>query len=238
MSTISELHRHFQQADTKAQRVFEVIRGGGIAIFPVYAGYGVFGATDSALDRIYAAKQRAPHKLFTLVGNRDLHRQAHLITASDAAFVDRVTNGLDLALGVVAELRLNDSMIAKISPGAMARSARDGRVNILLNAGAIMNEVAALSQAERLPVFGTSANLSGFGLKGRVQEIEAPVTAAADLIIDEGPLPGYSSTIVDFTSRTTVRFGHRYADVRAIAKAEFGLKLPAEPSATPAAVSN
>ena len=234
MSTTSELHRQFQQADAPARHVFDVIRSGGIAIFPVYAGYGVFGATDRALDRIYAAKQRASYKLFTLVGDRELHRRAHRITVGDAAFVDHVIDRLDLPLGVVAEIHLEDPLIARISPGAMARSARDGRVNILLNAGAIIDGVAALSRAEGLPVFGTSANLSGLGLKGRVQDIEPPVSAAADLIVDEGPLPGYSSTIIDFTRATTVRFGHRYADLRALARLEFELDLPAEPVAVAA----
>ncbi len=231
MSTTSHLHRNFRDTHIKAGRVFDVIRGDGIAIIPVYAGYGVFGASDGALDRIYAAKRRAPHKLYTLVGNHDLHRQAHVIDGDARALVDRVTHDLDLALGVVAPIRPEHPLIAKISSGAMARSAKDGRINILLNSGAIMDGLAEMSRAEGLPIFGTSANLSGFGLKGRVEDIESAVLAATDLVVDEGPLPGYSSSIVDFALRTTVRFGHRYADVRAIANEEFGLNLLAEPQA-------
>ena len=232
MSSTARLHQTFKDADAKAARVFDVLRAGGIAILPVYAGYGVFGARDAALDMIYAAKRRASHKLFTLVGNHHLHRQAQLIEGSAGTLVNRVTDDLGYAFGVVAQARPEHPLIASISPSALTRSARDGRINVILNSGAIMDRLAALSIAERLPVFGTSANLSGFGLKGRVADIEPPVLDAADLIIDEGPLPGYSSTIVDFTRRTTVRFGHRYAEVRAIANNECGLDLPAAPHAS------
>lgn len=232
MSSTAHLHRLFKDADAKAARVFDVLRTGGIAIIPVYAGYGVFGAWDAALDTIYAAKRRASHKLFTLVGNHDLHRQAQVIEGHAGTLVNRVTDDLGYAFGVVAQVRPEHPLIANISPAALARSARDGRINIILNSGAIMDRLAALSIAERLPVFGTSANLSGYGLKGRVEDIEQPVLDAAGLVIDEGPLPGYSSTIVDFTRRTTVRFGHRYADVRAIANDECGLDLPATPDAS------
>jgi len=231
MPSTAHLHRAFKDAEAKAARVFDVLRTGGIAILPVYAGYGVFGARDAALDAICAAKRRASHKLFTLVGNHDLHRQAQVMEGRAGALVNRVTDGLGYALGVVAQVRPEHPLVASISPSALARSARDGRINIILNAGAIMDRLAALSIAECLPVFGTSANLSGFGLKGRVEDIEPPVLDAAGLVIDEGALPGYSSTIVDFTRRTTVRFGHRYADVRAIANGECGLDLPAAPDA-------
>lgn len=229
MSTTAGLHRTFQDADAKAESVFDVLRAGGVAIIPVYAGYGVFGARDEALDAIYAAKRRASHKLFTLVGNLELHRQAQVIDGGAGTLVNRVTTDLGYAFGAVAQMRPEHELIASISPVALARSSRDGGINIILNSGTIMDRLADFSISERLPVFGTSANLSGFGLKGRVKDIEQPVLDAADIVIDEGPLPGYSSTIVDFTRRTTVRFGHRYADVRAIAIEECGLDLPAAP---------
>ena len=230
MAMTSHLHRDFKDVGKKAQRVYEVIKGGGIAIIPVYAGYGIFGASDHALDKIYEAKRRAPHKLYTLVGNHGLHRQVHVIEPITAAFVNRVTEDLDFALGVVALIRPDHRLVQNISAYAMARSSKRGKVNMLLNSGALMERLAEQAIEDELPIFGTSANLSGFGLKGRVQDIEAPVLAVADVVVDEGLLPGYSSTIVDLTQRTTVRFGHRYEDIRKIATEEFGIDLALEAS--------
>ena len=230
-STTTELHRGFKDQDMKARRVFETLRGGGIAILPVYAGYGIFGATDDALDRIYAAKRRGPDKMYTLVGTVALHREVHVVDRKVAKLVDRVTGDLDLALGIVADLRSGHPHVDRISPRAMAHSTRDRRMNMILNSGVLMDRLAEMSIDEALPVFGTSANVSGLGLKGRVEDIEEPVRRATDLVIDEGPLPGFSSTIVDLARRTTIRFGHRYQDVRAIAASEFALDLPELPEA-------
>lgn len=45
-----------------AQKVFRVLYNGGVAIIPLGVGYGVVATDADALNRIFVATKRQPHK--------------------------------------------------------------------------------------------------------------------------------------------------------------------------------
>ena len=45
--------------DTDAQRVYETMKDGGVAVIPLDVAYAVFGMTAEAIQRIYTAKGRS-----------------------------------------------------------------------------------------------------------------------------------------------------------------------------------
>ena len=63
-----------------AERAFQVIRQGGIAILPNDVGYSLIAAQGPALRRIFDTKRRAPTKLNAMLGNDDLHRELHRVS--------------------------------------------------------------------------------------------------------------------------------------------------------------
>ncbi|MFT4507112.1 hypothetical protein [Caballeronia sp. 15711] len=217
---------NFELALKHANKCYDVLAAGGVVIIPVYQGYGIFGASAEAVEKIFNAKRRGEHKLFTLLGNRALQSEIHLVTPVASRLIDAITLDLDFAFGVVAQAQLGHSLIRRAPAAALQRTVRDGKVNMLLNAGVLMEHLAVICIREQLPVFGTSANLSGRGLKGRVSDIEQVVRDAANYTVDIGSLAGYSSTIVDVEAMTTVRFGYKYELVRRIAANVCGIDLP------------
>ncbi|MCH8184078.1 MAG: hypothetical protein IID55_12925 [Proteobacteria bacterium] len=86
---------------------------------------------------------------------------------------------------------------------------------MLLNAGVFHNEMTRQSLERGMPVFGSSANTSLQGSKYRLEDIEEPVRAAGDMLVDGGlakyhNADGLSSSIIDFTTFKTVRIGVCY----------------------------
>jgi hypothetical protein len=57
---------------------------------------------------------------------------------------------------------------------------------MLLNAGQLFEEVCRLCREAVLPVFGSSANLSGTGPRFRVEDIQPELRAIADVTVDYG----------------------------------------------------
>jgi tRNA A37 threonylcarbamoyladenosine synthetase subunit TsaC/SUA5/YrdC len=223
---------NFEIALQEAQKVYSVLAAGGVVIGPIYEGYGIFAASDAAVDRIFRAKRRGDHKLFTLLGNRALQKEIHSVSPAASKLIDAVTVDYDMALGVVAKTNLDHPYLQRAARGVLERTVREGKVNILLNSGVLVEHLALICLQEQLPVFGTSANLTGRGLKSRVSDIEQPVREAADYILDIGSLAGYASSIVDLETPTTLRFGYKYELVRRIAVVECGLDLPDFPTNT------
>ena len=102
----------------------------------------------------------------------------------------------------------------------MQSSSKEGTLDMLLNAGAMHDEIAAQAWSRQQPVFGSSANTSLTGSKYRFEDIDAEVREAADIYFDYGLCryandAGRSSTIVDFTTFAVVREGVIFDAVKA-----------------------
>lgn len=80
---------------------------------------------------------------------------------------------------------------------------------------------------------GSSANLTGMGTKGGVEDIEKEVFEAADIIIDYGRQgfnhPRPSSTMVDFQKMEVARIGACYDVIQDAFHRFYGITLPHDP---------
>jgi tRNA A37 threonylcarbamoyladenosine synthetase subunit TsaC/SUA5/YrdC len=107
-------------------------------------------------------------------------------------------------------------------------------MDLLLNAGAIQNELTRLSFESCTPLFGSSANVSLTGSKFELQDVEAQVQTGSDLVIGYGRsryanqwLIG--STIIELGTWRVLRFGGLYEQHARIVKREFDVELPPRP---------
>lgn len=219
-----------------ARRVFDCLRGGGIAICHYDVSYAILSATDDALRRVYAAKKRSFDRASGVSGSFEIHDAVHVLPQDKRRMIRAVAVEHDLPLSVIAPFREDDPFIGRLSPFLREMATRDGTVNFLLNAGQLRDEIAAISWAEQFPLIGSSANASLKGTKYRVEDIEPEVLAAADIVIDYGPSrysdrPGLSSTQIDFRTMKVVRYGIRFDEIAAILAREFGVVLPPKPGA-------
>lgn len=215
-----------------AARVFETIRQGGVAIFPVSVGYAIVGHEDEAIRRIYAAKKRSFEKPCGNFGDWQLFNE--MLIASDQAreVVRCITQDHDLPFSVVAPFHADHPVVASLPPFSLKNATKAGTMDLLMNAGPLHNEIARLARENAYCISGSSANLSLTGSKFRLEEVDAPVRAIADIEIDYGLVPfhnpqGLGSTIVDLRDFRTVRVGCVYDRIADIILDTFGIDLKA-----------
>jgi L-threonylcarbamoyladenylate synthase len=154
------------------ERFEEVIREGGVAVFPTDTLYGLGCRPDSeaAVARIYALKGRSRDKPAALMY---FSRAAALAAHPDLGPATRA-----------ALERLLPGPILVVLPGG------DGvRVPALDGPPA----------GARVTVLQTSANLSGGPDPRRLEDVPGAIREHVDLVLDGGELPGTPSTVVELT---------------------------------------
>jgi tRNA A37 threonylcarbamoyladenosine synthetase subunit TsaC/SUA5/YrdC len=218
-----------------AARIFGALARGGIAIIPNDAGYALMGGSAEAIQRIFIAKGRGDHKRNAMMCSIHMQRELHLLDQRCQDMIEMITQDYNLTLGAVAAYREDHPMLAKLDPVTLAASTGHGTLGMLLNAGSLYDEVCRLSAEAMLPIFGSSANLTGTGPRFRVEDIPMELIAVADVVVDYG-LRRYhayqrSATILRFGDGTveTVRIGSCYELICDVLKRHFDVELPADP---------
>lgn len=183
----------------------EVIRRGGVAVFPADTVYGLACDPDDAIAvrRVYELKGRPPEK-----------PAAVMFFTRDAAFE---------ALPEIGPR--TRALLTRLMPGGITAllANPEGRFPLACGPdpstlGLRVVEVAALGPVD-VAVMQTSANLSGGPDPCRLADVPQSLREGADLVVDGGELPGTSSTVVDLRGFeptgewTIVRQGAVPADV-------------------------
>ncbi|MCZ6764078.1 MAG: hypothetical protein O7C63_03980, partial [Alphaproteobacteria bacterium] len=109
---------------------------------------------------------------------------------------------------------------------------KDGTMDLLMNAGALHDEIARQSFDRLTPVMGSSANTSLMGSKFQLDHVETPVRAVTDLELDYGLCKypndkGLGSSIIDLADYSTVRVGTVYDQLRDIFSKHIDIELSA-----------
>ena len=213
-----------------AQRVFDTVREGGVAIFPVSVGYAIVGHAEEAIQRAYRVKQRSFEKPCGNFG--DLQLFDEMLIASDEAreMVRVIIEDHDLPFSVVAPFREDHPVVQSMPPFTFRNATKAGTMDLLMNAGPLHNEIARLARESSFCVSGSSANVSLTGSKFRLEDVQDQVRDAADIEIDYGLVPyhnpdGLGSTIVDLTNFRTVRVGCVYDQIADIVLDTCGIDL-------------
>lgn len=216
-----------------ARRTIDIIKGGGIALVPNDTGYALCGASMDPLKTIYDTKQRGGHKRNAMAA--DLETQRDLLTLDDRAqqMVEALVVDHDLPIGVIGNFRADHPLLRKLGPEAMHASTAVGTLAMLLNAGPFHKELTRLSREEVVPLFGSSANLTGTGTRFRVEDIQPELRAIADITIDYGLRRCHvyrrAGTLINFSTMQVVRIGACYELIAGVLKRWFDVELPPDP---------
>jgi tRNA A37 threonylcarbamoyladenosine synthetase subunit TsaC/SUA5/YrdC len=216
-----------------ASHAFEVVKSGGTAIWPNDVGYGIVGSTKEALQKIFVTKGRGDHKRNALLGDLTTQRSLHRLDTRSQEIIETITVDFNLPLGAIGPFQPEHPLLKRVDPELLNASTANGTVGMLLNAGPIYNELCRLSREQVIPIFGSSANLTGTGPRFRVEDIQPEILAAADVIIDYG-LRKYhhyqrSATIIRFPTMEVVRIGICYELISDLLLRFFKIELPADP---------
>ena len=213
-----------------AGRAVERIALGGVVIVPLDVAYAIVGNSGEAIARIFAAKRRSFDKPSGCFANWELFNEIQVCGPRERDVVRAVVLDNDLPLSTVAPFRREHPFLARLAPFALEHSSLAATLDMLFNAGAFHNAMAALSAERQLPILGSSANTSLTGSKFTLAEVDGEVRRAADLEIDGGKSKyanpeGVSSTIIDLRSYKTLRKGVCYDAIAGILKRDFKIDL-------------
>jgi L-threonylcarbamoyladenylate synthase len=166
----------------------ELIRKGGLVVFPTGSLYGLGAdAFDvRAVDRVFQVKTRDRDRplLILIACLPDLVPLVRAVPATAAKLIEAFWPG---SITLVFEA-------ADCLPSIL--TGRTGKIGIRL----VNHPVASsLIKAAGRPITGTSANLSGEGGCTDVAQLAPALAGAVDMILDAGPLQGGASSVVDVT---------------------------------------
>lgn len=221
--------------DTEADalRVFEVLQGGGIAIFPNDVGYALMGGSIKAVKLINRTKGRGGHKRNAFLCGLDTQREMHVLDTRSREIIEALTVDYDLPLGAVAPYDPGHPMLRNVPSDLLATSTANGTIAMLLNAGPLFRQLCRLSREAMHPIFGSSANLTGTGPKFRVDDIQPAIREIADITVNYGIRKYHtynrSATILRFPEIEVVRIGSCYELLSDVLKRHFHIELPADP---------
>ena len=169
-------------------QALEILRAGGLVAFPTDTVYGVgaLAFDESAVESIYAAKDRPAEKAIpVLIGDvSDLEKVAIQIPESALQLASRFWPG-PLTILVPKRVDLPEAVSATSTVGVRVPD----------------HEVARTLLRAAGPMAVTSANISGSQSPVTVEEVYDQLRGRIGLIIDGGKTPGgVPSTLVDLTS--------------------------------------
>ncbi|MCP3954307.1 MAG: threonylcarbamoyl-AMP synthase [Desulfobacterales bacterium] len=178
-----------QPARNPLLQAARAISSGGLVVFPTRGlyGLGVDAFNVEAVHKVFRTKGRSPdNPVLILIRHRD--DLGDLVTAvpdSAARLMENIWPG-SLTLVLTA---------SRAVPTAL--TAGSGKIGIRLPAHPVAR---SLVEAVGRPITGTSANVSGRPGCSTIENLDAQVAGAADLILDAGRLAGGAgSTVVDVT---------------------------------------
>lgn len=212
------------------ERLMDVLAEGGVALAPLDVAYAILAMRESGIRRIFTAKDRSYDKPSGMFASAEVSAELHIMEDEKHAMVRELVAEEGFPFSVVAPFRADHPLLATVDPFVLQSSTKVGTLDMLINAGQFHDEIARQVLERGRPVFGSSANLSLSGSKYRLQDIDAPVRAAADIEFDYGTsryanAEGRSSTIIDFRDFSVVRVGVCFDRIERAFATRFGVKL-------------
>ncbi|MDO9435396.1 Sua5/YciO/YrdC/YwlC family protein [Hydrogenophaga sp.] len=216
-----------------ARRTIDIIKRGGIALVPQHTGYAMAGGSIDPLQKIYSTKRRGSHKRNAMAADLETQRDLMTLGKRPQEMIEAIVVDYDLPLGVIGTFRPDHPLLVKLGDTALRASSAGGTIGNLLNAGPFHKEITRLSREEVVPLFGSSANLSGTGTKFAVEDIQPELREIADIVIDYGLCRYHTyrraGTLINFSTMEVIRFGVCYELISGILKRWFDVDLPKDP---------
>lgn len=218
-----------------ALKAFRIMKAGGVAVLPLSVSYAIFAHTARGVERIYELKQRSQTKPNGVIGNWDIFGEVLDTAPRDRDLVRCITQDHDLPLSVIAPFRADHDWLRTVEFGGLRRSTRDGTMDLLLNAGALHNELARMSWESASPLMGSSANVSLTGSKFRLAEVQDTLKNGCDIVLDYGTSQyandfAIGSTIIELPSWRVLRWGGCFEQQAEMVHKYFGVAWPPRPT--------
>lgn len=219
--------------DADVAALWEVLEAGGTVLAQGTGGYTIAGGGKEGAIRINAAKGRPSYKRLGLMLTDVGQSQIQIFTPEKRDIIDCVTQDYNLPLGMIARYNADHPLMKQLDDEMLRLCTANGTISATLNMGGFfLHAINTRPVEDMIPVFASSANRSGTGVKYRVEDIEPEVVAACDLVIDYGPAKFPSkiaSTQINFETMELVRWGICAESIAWVLKRHYGIDLPPDP---------
>lgn len=195
------------------------MKAGGLILVKGDIGYGLFGTSRAAIEKMYRIKGRPLSNPCIFVGNLTLVDEITIIRwPAVREWIEKVAELTTLA--IVLPARMTSSYLETMDPWVRDQSVTGRSVAIFLRTGPYLEEVIARAFAEGWTFVGSSANRSLEGNTFRFEDLPQHFLTEADLVVNHGVASlinpeRRATTIVDFTNWTIRREGVNHERIRA-----------------------
>jgi tRNA A37 threonylcarbamoyladenosine synthetase subunit TsaC/SUA5/YrdC len=201
----------------EADKAFEVIRAGGLALIPADIGYGFLGHSLASIEKMYALKDRRFDNPCITVGNLD--GIASLALLPDRALLEWLAEISALTtLAVVVQVKRESPLVASLDPWVYEHSSNRGTMAIFLNPGPFVERMVMRAYEAGMILVGSSGNASGTGNNYRFHDVPQVIRDGVDYKFDAGPMrheneDRMATTIVNLTNFTLRRLGVSHREI-------------------------
>ncbi len=229
-------HDTLGRPDIKAEAdaAFAIASSGGLVLFGTDIGYGFLTSSLDTLRRLHEVKQRPLTKRTGIACAVEDLFEMDVLDSRAREMISMLVDDFDLPIGVVAPFNPDHPYIRNLSPELLEVTAYKGTMSTVVNHGDFAGRVSVLARENGyVPLFGSSANMSGTGQKFTLDEVQPQLRDIADLVLDHG-LCKYSSyrrasTMIDFATMEVNRIGTCYDVIASLLSRFFGVELPPDP---------
>lgn len=170
-------------------KAVKIIRSGGVVVFPAKCLYGlaVDALNQKAVERVFNIKQRpVTNPLLVLIDNiRQLDLLVQQIPEAAYLLIEQFWPG-----NITLVFNALDNLPAALTAGT-------GKIGVRIPGHPVARE---LVKQVKIPITGTSANISGQAGCSDISELDPQIAYSVDMILDAGILKGGAgSTVVDVT---------------------------------------
>jgi len=178
--------------EENVQKAIEVVKNGGIIIFPTDTVFGIGCRIDneSAVNRLFAIKQRSKTQAPPVLVNSIEMAQEYLLPIPQDVIDRLMKNYWPGALTIVLPCK-----IEKVSSWVRGNS---NTLGIRVPNHQIILEII---RGVGVPIIGTSANFHGAKTPKTVDELDPDFVKKVDMIVEGVCNVGISSTVVDCSQK-------------------------------------
>lgn len=197
--------------EREVDATLHVLRTGGLVLVKGDIGYGLFGRSRAAIEKMYRLKGRPLSNPCIFCGNLDLLDEIArpplpAVRSWVADTAERTT------IAAVLPVRPDSRVVRSMDPWVRAQSVVDDSVAVFLNTGPFLEVLVPRALAEGWALVGSSANISSTGNRYALDEVPDPIRSGADLVVDHGASAlandgRLATTIVNFTTWEIQRRG-------------------------------
>ncbi len=201
----------------EADKAFEVIRAGGLALIPADIGYGFLGHSLASIRKMYALKDRRYDNPCITVGNLD--GIASLALLPDRALLEWLADiSARTTLAVVVQVKRESPLVASLDPWVYEHANERGTMAIFLNPGPFVERMVMRAYEAEMILVGSSGNASGTGNNYRFEDVPQAIRDGVDYRFDAGPMRHenerrMATTIVNLTNFTLRRLGVAHQEI-------------------------